>query len=142
MVVALDTAGQEEYTALRDQWIREGQGFLLVYSVTSRSSFEQVGRFRARIGRVKASSYSSRTRRGSSLPPVLESSRPVPIILVGNNLDRVAEREVSSQEGLIRAKELGCEFIETSARNCINVNEAFYDVVRMIRRQHRVKQAQ
>lgn len=60
----------------------------------------------------------------------------MPIMLVGNNSDRVAEREVSTQEGLARAKELGCEFVETSAGNCRNVEKAFYDVVRMIRRQY------
>ncbi|KAG0778963.1 hypothetical protein G6F21_012777 [Rhizopus arrhizus] len=47
----LDTAGQEEYTALRDQWIRDGEGFLLVYSITSRSTFERIERFRNQIFR-------------------------------------------------------------------------------------------
>lgn len=56
----LDTAGQEEYTAyvefnsrLRDQWIRDGEGFLLVYSITSKSTFERVDRFKEQILRVK-----------------------------------------------------------------------------------------
>lgn len=40
----LDTAGQEEYTALRDQWIRDGEGFVLVYSILARSTFERVQR--------------------------------------------------------------------------------------------------
>ncbi|KAK7001087.1 P-loop containing nucleoside triphosphate hydrolase protein [Favolaschia claudopus] len=35
-VEVIDTAGQEEYGALRDQWVREGQGFILVYSIASR----------------------------------------------------------------------------------------------------------
>ena len=38
----LDTAGQEEYCALRDQWFRDGEAFLLLYSVTSRSSLEDL----------------------------------------------------------------------------------------------------
>jgi GTPase SAR1 family protein len=42
----LDTAGQEEYTALRDQWIRDGEGFVLVYSIISRSTFERIPRVR------------------------------------------------------------------------------------------------
>jgi len=42
---------------------------------------------------------------------------------------------VSSQEGQALAKELGCEFVEASAKNCINVEKAFYDVVRQLRRQ-------
>ena len=42
----LDTAGQEEYSSMQDQWMREGKGFLLVYSITSRSTFDEttVGR--------------------------------------------------------------------------------------------------
>ena len=49
----LDTAGQGEYSAMREQYIRTGEGFLLVYSVTSRSSFELIDYFRQQILRVK-----------------------------------------------------------------------------------------
>ena len=56
-------------------------------------------------------------------------------MLVGNKADKHHEREVSSQEGQALAKELGCEFVEASAKNCINVEKAFYDVVRLLRRQ-------
>lgn len=56
-------------------------------------------------------------------------------MLVGNKADRVTEREVSTQEGHALARELGCEFVEASAKNCINVEKAFYDVVRLLRRQ-------
>lgn len=48
MLLAL-LAQTEEYTALRDQWIREGEGFLLVYSIISRQTFERVERFRNQI---------------------------------------------------------------------------------------------
>jgi len=110
----LDTAGQEEYTALRDQWIRDGEGFLLVYSIASRSTFERVERFRDQISRVK-------------------DMDEVPMILVGNKCDKVTEREVSREEGVGLAKKLSCDFIETSAKTCVNVERAFYSVVRMIR---------
>lgn len=36
----LDTAGQEEYSAMRDQYMRTGEGFLLVFAVNSAKSFE------------------------------------------------------------------------------------------------------
>ena len=49
----LDTAGQEEYSAMRDQYMRTGQGFALVYSITSRESFEELRAFRNQILRVK-----------------------------------------------------------------------------------------
>lgn len=39
----LDTAGQEEYSAMRDQYMRTGEGFLLVFAVNSAKSFEDIG---------------------------------------------------------------------------------------------------
>jgi GTPase KRas len=134
MLEVLDTAGQEEYTALRDQWIRDGEGFVLVYSISSRSSFTRIQRFHNQIQRVKESSASSPSYPGSPISSAAPSA-PVPIMLVGNKSDRVTEREVSTQEGHALARELGCEFVEASAKNCINVEKAFYDVVRQLRRQ-------
>ncbi|KAH6674387.1 ras family-domain-containing protein [Halenospora varia] len=134
MLEVLDTAGQEEYTALRDQWIRDGEGFVLVYSISSRSSFTRITRFHNQIQRVKESSSSSPSYPGSPLSSTMPSA-PVPIMLVGNKSDRVTEREVSTQEGHALARELGCEFVEASAKNYINVEKAFYDVVRQLRRQ-------
>ena len=58
MLEVLDTAGQEEYTALRDQWIRDGEGFVLVYSITSRASFSRITKFYNQIQRVKESTNS------------------------------------------------------------------------------------
>lgn len=139
MLEVLDTAGQEEYTALRDQWIRDGEGFILVYSITSRSSFTRIRKFHSQIQRVKeASSNSSPTGAGYlSSPqiqqPMLIPGQQAPVMLVGNKGDRVTEREVSTQEGSALAKDMGCQFVEASAKNCINVEKAFYDVVRSLR---------
>jgi GTPase KRas protein len=135
MLEVLDTAGQEEYTALRDQWIRDGEGFVLVYSISSRSSFTRITRFHNQIQRVKESTAASTAYPGSPMTVPVAPSAPVPIMLVGNKSDRVTEREVSTQEGHALARELGCEFVEASAKNCINVEKAFYDVVRQLRRQ-------
>lgn len=134
MLEVLDTAGQEEYTALRDQWIRDGEGFVLVYSISSRSSFTRIKRFHHQIQRVKESCAASPSYPGSPISAT-NPSLPVPIMLVGNKSDRVTEREVSTQEGHSLARDLGCEFVEASAKNCINVEKAFYDVVRILRRQ-------
>ncbi|KAH9845792.1 Protein ras-2 [Teratosphaeria destructans] len=138
MLEVLDTAGQEEYTALRDQWIRDGEGFVLVYSISSRSSFTRIQKFHHQIQRVKeAASAGSPTYPGSPLSQTLGSSilGPAPVMLVGNKCDRVTEREVSTQEGSALAKQLNCEFVEASAKNCVNVEKAFYDVVRQLRKQ-------
>merc|ERR1711939_199521 len=59
MLEVLDTAGQEEYTALRDQWIRDGEGFVLVYDISSRASFARIEKLHRQIQRVKESSQSA-----------------------------------------------------------------------------------
>lgn len=46
----LDTAGQEEYSAMREQYMRTGEGFLLVYSITDRQSFEEIMTFQSKFG--------------------------------------------------------------------------------------------
>lgn len=140
MLEVLDTAGQEEYTALRDQWIRDGEGFVLVYSITSRASFTRIRKFYSQIQRVKeSSSASSPTGAAYLSPPLSQSSSAfagqAPVMLVGNKSDRVTDREVSTQEGSALAKDMGCDFVEASAKNCINVEKAFYEVVRALRRQ-------
>ncbi|KAK0264545.1 RAS2 protein [Friedmanniomyces endolithicus] len=138
MLEVLDTAGQEEYTALRDQWIRDGEGFVLVYSISSRSSFTRIQKFHHQIQRVKESAAAgSPTYPGSPLSQTMGSATfgPAPVMLVGNKCDRVTEREVSTQEGSALAKQLGCDFVEASAKNCVNVEKAFYDVVRRLRSQ-------
>lgn len=140
MLEVLDTAGQEEYTALRDQWIRDGEGFVLVYSITSRASFTRIRKFYSQIQRVKESSSAGSPTRGAYLSsPISQSSSAfsgqAPVVLVGNKSDRVTDREVSTQEGSALAKDMGCDFVEASAKNCINVEKAFYEVVRSLRRQ-------
>lgn len=140
MLEVLDTAGQEEYTALRDQWIRDGEGFVLVYSITSRASFARIQKFFSQIRLVKESSNSGSPSGASYLGSTVYSAppttpQPVPVMLVGNKCDKAVERAVSAQEGQALAKELGCEFVEASAKNCVNVEKAFYDVVRKLRQQ-------
>eukprot|EP01121_Diplochlamys_sp_Union-15-3_P011872 TRINITY_DN3480_c0_g1_i4.p1 TRINITY_DN3480_c0_g1~~TRINITY_DN3480_c0_g1_i4.p1 ORF type:complete len:142 (-),score=29.61 TRINITY_DN3480_c0_g1_i4:66-491(-) len=114
MLDILDTAGQEEYSAMRDQYIRTGQGFLIVYSVAAKSSFEAVSNFREQILRVK-------------------DEDDYPMIILGNKCD-LESREVTVQEGQDLAKSVHCPFLETSAKARINVEEAFYEVVREIKK--------
>ena len=86
----------------------------MVYSIAARSTFDRIRRFRDQIVRVK-------------------DSENVPLMLVGNKCDKLAEREVTRDEGALMAKSLRCEFTETSAKTCVNVERSFYNVVRMIR---------
>jgi len=111
----LDTAGQEEYSAMREQYMRTGEGFLLVYSITSRSSFDEIGTFHQQILRVKDKDY-------------------FPVIVVANKCDLGSERQVGPKEGSDLAQHFGCKYIETSAKNRVNVEEAFATLVREIRK--------
>ncbi|KAK9470408.1 ras family protein [Dipodascopsis tothii] len=113
----LDTAGQEEYTALRDQWIRDGEGFVLVYAITSRHSYSRIPLFYSQIQQSRAD----------------DGGGAVPLVLIGNKLDCMADREVSQQEGQDMARRLGCEYLEVSAKGNLNIERAFHLVVRAIR---------
>lgn len=110
----LDTAGQEEYSAMREQYMRTGEGFLLVYSITSETSFEELMTYYQQIQRVKDSDY-------------------VPIMIVGNKSDLEDERQVSYEDGMNLAKQLNSPFMETSAKQAINVEDAFYTLARIVR---------
>ncbi|KAI9294995.1 ras-like protein 1 [Neoconidiobolus thromboides FSU 785] len=111
----LDTAGQEEYSAMREQYMRNGEGFLLIYSITSRESYDEISTFHDQILRVK-------------------DRDTFPMVVVANKCDLEPERQVSTQEGKDLAKGFACKFMETSAKQKINVDETFYNLVREIRR--------
>jgi GTPase KRas len=132
MLEILDTAGQEEYTGLREQWIHNGEGFVLVYSVTSRSSFTRIQRLHSQIQRLKESLASSSEYPGCPISSVTPPAA-VPIILVGNKSDRATDREVSVHEGQALAQKLGCGFLEASAKNQTAVEDTIYYVVRQLR---------
>ncbi|KAK6170708.1 hypothetical protein SNE40_019030 [Patella caerulea] len=111
----LDTAGQEEFSAMREQYMRSGEGFLLVYSVTDRSSFDEVYKFHKQILRVK-------------------DRDEFPMILVANKSDLENASVVSHDEGAEVARSLKISYIEASAKNRSNVDQSFYELVRIIRK--------
>ncbi|KAA0192545.1 hypothetical protein HAZT_HAZT002097 [Hyalella azteca] len=55
MLEILDTAGTEQFTAMRDLYMKNGQGFVLVYSITAQSTFNDLSDLREQILRVKVS---------------------------------------------------------------------------------------
>merc|ERR1712002_730993 len=115
MLEILDTAGTEQFTAMRDLYMKNGQGFLLVYSITAQSTFNDLQDLREQILRVK-------------------DTDDVPMILVGNKCDLEDERVVGKDQGQNMARHFNCAFLETSAKMKVNVLEIFFDLVRQINR--------
>lgn len=112
----LDTAGQEEFSALQDQWMRDGRGFVCVFSITDRQSFEGIDKLYDKLLMIQDFDH-------------------VPCILVGNKIDLEDQRVVSKQEAKDLAEKLQMyTYIETSCKNNQNVTEAFYHMVRAVRR--------
>lgn len=113
----LDTAGQEEFSAMREQYMRKGDGFLLVYSVTDVQSYENIQNFHTQILRVK-------------------DRESYPMLLVANKIDLVHLRKVTEENGREIAAQLKISYLETSAKDPpLNVDAAFHEVVRIIRNQ-------
>ena len=133
---------------MRDQYMRTGQGFMIVYSITSPSSLHEASQIRDQILRVKGVDN-------------------VPIVLVGNKVrvpcsvlcaasvaacnakcwccmrsllfftlflqcDLVDKREVTTEEGRALAKSFGVPFFESCAKSRINVEEPFFELVRQV----------
>uniref|UniRef100_A0A2K5WMV0 small monomeric GTPase n=1 Tax=Macaca fascicularis TaxID=9541 RepID=A0A2K5WMV0_MACFA len=111
----LDTAGQEDYAAIRDNYFRSGEGFLLVFSITEHESFTATAEFREQILRVKA------------------EEDKIPLLVVGNKSDLEERRQVPVEEARSKAEEWGVQYVETSAKTRANVDKVFFDLMREIR---------
>ncbi|KAI9290681.1 hypothetical protein K502DRAFT_322220 [Neoconidiobolus thromboides FSU 785] len=109
----LDTAGQEEYAAIRDNYYRSGEGFLCLFSLVEYESFQHTDEFRDQILRVS-------------------EDPKVPIILVGNKSDLVDSRTVTREEAEAKASDWGCEYFETSSKTRVNVDEVYDQILRLI----------
>uniref|UniRef100_A0A1A8HR83 ES cell expressed Ras n=2 Tax=Nothobranchius kuhntae TaxID=321403 RepID=A0A1A8HR83_NOTKU len=99
---------------MRDQYMRTGEGFLCVFAINNTKSFEDVHLYREQIYRVK------------------DSDR-VPMVLVGNKSD-LSTRTVETRLAQELARSYSVPFVETSAKTRQGVEEAFYSLVREIRR--------
>ncbi|KNG48156.1 ras-domain-containing protein [Stemphylium lycopersici] len=128
----LDTAGTEQFskyrhevkaparyvvgprlTMRRELYMKTGQGFLLVFSITSASSFWELTELREQIRRIKEDSN-------------------VPMVLIGNKSDLEDDRAVSRPRAFAISREWNIPYFETSARRRANVDEAFVDLCRQI----------
>ncbi|PRP83663.1 ras-related protein Rap-2b-like [Planoprotostelium fungivorum] len=114
MMTIWDTAGQEEYRALQDGYIRDASGFVIVYSVIDQTSFCDIRKLYERILRIR-------------------DCERVPAVLLGNKVDMEVDREVTAAEAKQLADEYHMDFQETSAKNKTGVEQSFHQLVRAIR---------
>ncbi|KAH8592300.1 P-loop containing nucleoside triphosphate hydrolase protein, partial [Bisporella sp. PMI_857] len=127
-----DTAGQEEYRGMWASANLRSDAFLLVYDITSLNSLGQLNYFNDLIDMetdTREEGWAEETaRRGESGQGFV---RPIKIV-AGNKCDLQAQRQVSAQMGLEWARKHGCGFMETSARNTVNIEETFALIVRRV----------
>eukprot|EP00069_Balaena_mysticetus_P006515 bmy_18642T0 len=123
----LDTAGQEDYAAIRDNYFRSGEGFLLVFSITEHESFTATAEFSKFWSEVKVIS-----RREQILRVKAEEDK-VPLLVAGNKSDLQERRQVPLEEARAKAEEWGVQYVETSAKTRANVDKVFFDLMREIR---------
>jgi len=96
----LDTAGQEDFKSMEDSWFQLGQAFLLVYSITMKSTYDEIQNTYDRLLRSK--------------------DRSPPIVLIGNKSDLESMREIQKADGAKLAQSWGVPFFETSAKLSAN----------------------
>ncbi len=111
-----DTAGQERFRTITSSYYRGAHGIMIVYDVTDPESFENVKQWITEINRY--------------------SSESVNKLLIGNKIDR--PRIVSTQSGQDFANLLGIEFVETSAKDTTNIDQAFYKLSSNIKQRMRL----
>eukprot|EP01088_Endostelium_zonatum_P018852 TRINITY_DN61_c1_g1_i1.p1 TRINITY_DN61_c1_g1~~TRINITY_DN61_c1_g1_i1.p1 ORF type:complete len:210 (+),score=78.43 TRINITY_DN61_c1_g1_i1:35-631(+) len=110
----LDTAGQEEYAAMRDNYYRTGEGFLCVYAINLDESWKALKNFHEQILRAT-------------------DQVDVPFVVCGNKCDLEDRRLVSKAQGEELAKMFKATFFETSAKSNLRVQDAFHQLVRQIK---------
>ncbi|CAG5119263.1 unnamed protein product [Candidula unifasciata] len=110
----LDTAGYDD-SIHQEGNIRWAEGYILVYAINDRLSFEAVATLKQHLDQVKKTS--------------------VQCVLVGNKVDLLHERRVTTDEGELLAQEMACAFFETSASDGgEDIPELFYELHRDIKR--------
>ena len=107
-----DTAGQERYKAITSVYYKGAKGAFIVYDITSRKTFENIDKW---IGEIKE-----------------RTTDDVKLIIIWNKTDLNNEREVKSEEALIKYQDMDIPLIETSALEDTNVNEAFINLIKIV----------
>ncbi|KAL5566388.1 hypothetical protein UlMin_029552 [Ulmus minor] len=114
-----DTAGQERFQTLPSSYYREGDGIMIVYDVTKMESFNNVAQWWNEIA--------------------IYADDNVCKLLVGNKCDLVHNKVVDTQTAKAVADQIGIPFLETSAKDSINVEQAFLTMAREIMKDRTIR---
>jgi GTPase KRas protein len=112
----LDTAGQEDFASLREAYMRQGQGFLLVFSLLDSNSFDEIDGFVNQIREIC-------------------ENKSVPIVLCGNKSD-LEGWEVTEEDLKTYSKSIGVKYFITSAKLAKGVKESFLHLAKEMRKQN------
>jgi small GTP-binding protein len=107
-----DTAGQDRYKSITKSYIKGANGIILIYDVTKRKTFEGIQNW---VKQIKE-----------------QVSSRVCVALVANKIDEKDKREVTEQEGIRLGKDIGYPFYESSAKDGINIDECFDNLIKQI----------
>ena len=116
VLTIVDTAGQEAFSSMRETYMKSGQAFVLVYSITDTESFQQLKRLYTQLRRSRG------------------DGAQMACIVVGNKSDLSGQRAVAIDEGEMFARQVNCPFKEVSAKNRLEVEDVFTTLVRSVAR--------
>ena len=106
-----DTAGQERYQSISKGLFQKVQGIIIVYDITNYSSFENISNW---------------------IHSINDKCGTMPVLIVGNKIDKEDEREVGTDEGKEFANDRGLLFCEVSAKTGHNIDEIFNNILDLL----------
>jgi GTPase KRas len=107
----VDIAGQDDFEMLLKQWVKLSHGFVIMYDITSRPSFEKIP------------SYVFKFKQET------KENEQVPMVLVANKCDLESARKITTSEALALAELYHCPLIEVSCKLNINVEDTFLKLI-------------
>ena len=105
----LDTAGQEEFSALRDSYIRSGSAYIMVCSLISKNTLAELSELLEQIKRILD----------------IDTLNNIPIVIAANKCDLTEKIEINDEDLNAISDNFKIPYLKTSAKNNVNIDELF-----------------